>query len=61
MAGATTSAASSIEISSIASTVGRRDLGFGSVEIGYDEERAEPNSSACVARKSNWRASNYNR
>ncbi|CAD6565252.1 MAG: hypothetical protein ASARMPRED_006524 [Alectoria sarmentosa] len=50
MAEATSFTASSIDMSSIASTLGRRDTGLGSAEIGYDEERAETKSRACVGR-----------
>ena len=59
MAAASTSTASSIEMSSIASTLGRRDAGLGSAEIGYDEERAEPNSRAFVGGKSSIIASYF--
>lgn len=52
MAEATASTATSIEMSSIAAAIGRRETVLGSAEIGYDEERAEPNSRACVARRS---------
>ena len=52
MAEATTSYASSIEMSSLAPTLSRRDAGLRSVEIGYDEECAEPNSRARIRRKS---------
>ena len=53
-AAASTSTASSIEMSSIASTLGRRDTGLGSAEIGYDEERAEPHSRAFNGNNSSW-------
>lgn len=53
MAEATASTASSIEMSSITSTLGRRDHGLGSAVNGYDEERAEPNARACVRGKGN--------
>lgn len=43
----------SIEMSPVASTLGRRDTGLRSAGIGYDEERAETNSRACVGRTSN--------
>ena len=43
-----------IEMSSIASTLVRRDTGLGSAEIGYDEERAEPHSRACNGNNSSW-------
>lgn len=53
MAEAVTSTASSIAMSSVPSTLGRRDTGLGSAQIGYDEERAEPNSRICVRRRGN--------
>lgn len=55
MAEATASTASSIEMSSITSTLGRRDPGLGSAVNGYDEERAEPNARAGVGGKGNWK------
>lgn len=45
---------SSIEMSSTPLSRGRHDIGLGSAEIGYDEERAEPNSRACIRRNSSW-------
>ena len=53
MAAATTSTAVSIEMSPIPPTVSRRDAGLRSIEIGYDEERAEPDSTARIGRKRN--------
>lgn len=57
MAQATISTASSIELSSVASTLGRRELGLGSADIAYDEERAQPSSRAVVKGQSNRIAS----
>ena len=54
MAEATAPITSSIEMSSIPLSRGRHDVGLGGTEIGYDEERAEPNSRACIRRNSNW-------
>lgn len=50
MAEAMSYTAPSIEMSPMASTLGRRAVGLGSAGIGYDEERAETNSRACVGR-----------
>lgn len=53
MAEASASTAVSIEMSSIVPTLSRRDAGLRSDGIGYDEEQAEPNSTACVGGKGN--------
>ena len=45
---------SSIEMPSTKLSRGRHDIGLGGAETGYDEERAEPNSRACIRRNSNW-------
>ena len=42
----------SIELSPMASTLERRAAGHRSADVGYDEERAETNSRACVGRTS---------
>ena len=46
--------APSIEMSPIASTLGRRDNSLGGSEIRYDEERAETDSRAHVGGTSTW-------
>lgn len=50
MAEAMSYTAPSIEMSPIASILERRATGLRSADIGYDEERAETNSRACVGR-----------